>query len=715
VNRNRLFLLLLVVALIAAWFVLGLDQYLSFDAIQSQRQALEGFVGENRTLATGAYFLTYVLVTALSIPGAIVMTLLGGALFGVVTGTIVVSFASTIGATLAFLFSRFLFRQAVERRFAGTVERINEGIRKDGPYYLFTLRLVPIFPFFAINLAMGLTRLRATTFAWVSQLGMLPGTIVYVNAGTQLGRIDDPGDIASPAILGSFALLGLFPLIARKLTELVTKRKHMKKFDQPRRFDTNMVVIGAGSAGLVTAYVAAAAKARVTLIERDRMGGDCLNTGCVPSKALIRSAKIASYLKRADEFGLHADNVSVDFQKVMARVRRVIEAIEPHDSVERYSALGVDCVAGEARIESPWRVRVGDRTISTRNIVIATGGSPVMPPIPGLDAVDPLTSDSVWELNALPERLLVLGGGPIGCELAQAFGRLGSEVTLVEMSPRLLSREDAEVSAALEESFATDGIRVLLAHRAVAFETRGDERVLSCKPVNADEAEPLEIAFDRVLVATGRRAATEALGLEELGIETNRNGTVAVNDYLQTIYPNVFACGDAAGPYQLTHAAGHQGWYCAMNALFGRFWRFRVDYSALPWAVFTDPEVARAGLTEADAADQGLDVDITRYGIDDLDRAIADSEARGFVKVVTPAGQDRILGVTIVGAHAGDLIAEFVSGMRNGFGLKKILGTIHIYPTLAEANKYAAGAWQREQLSPRLLRISERFNDWMRG
>ncbi|MFW2404355.1 MAG: FAD-dependent oxidoreductase [Gammaproteobacteria bacterium] len=714
-NRNRLFLLALVVALIVAWFGLGLDRYLSFDAIRSQRQVLEGFVSENRALAIGAYFSAYVLITALSIPGAVVMTLLGGALFGVVAGSIVVSFASTIGATLAFLVSRFLFRQSVERRFAGTVERINEGIRKDGPYYLFTLRLVPIFPFFAINLAMGLTRIRATTFAWVSQLGMLPGTIVYVNAGTQLGRIDDPGDIASPAIIGSFALLGLFPLIAKKLTELISTRQRMKDFDKPRRFDRNLVVIGAGSAGLVTSYVAAAAKARVTLIERDRMGGDCLNTGCVPSKALIRSAKIASYLKRADEFGLIAGDVSVDFQKVMARVRRVIDTIEPHDSVERYSALGVDCVAGEARIESPWHVRVGDRTLSTRNIVIATGGSPFIPPIPGIDSVDPLTSDTVWELDALPKRLLVLGGGPIGCELAQAFGRLGSEVTLVEMAPRLLFREDAEVSTALEESFAAEGIRVLLAHRAVTFEDRGGKRTLVCKPVDGEEVDTLELVFDSVLVATGRRAATADLGLEKLGIETNRNGTVAVNDFLQTNWPNVFACGDAAGPYQLTHAAGHQGWYCAMNALFGRFWKFRVDYSALPWAVFTDPEVARVGITEAEAEDQGLDFEVTRYGIDDLDRAIADGEARGFVKVITPAGQDRILGVTIVGAHAGDLIAEFVSGMRNGFGLKKILGTIHIYPTLAEANKYAAGAWQREQLSPRLLSISERFNTWMRG
>ena len=716
-NRNRLLLLVAVVGLVVAWFAIGLDQYLSLDALQDRRADLEEFVTTRQGIAVAAYFVVYVFVTALSIPGAAVMTLLGGALFGVITGTVVVSFASTIGATLAFGFARFLFRDAVESRFAGTIERINAGIDKEGAYYLFTLRLVPIFPFFAINLAMGLTRLRATTFAWVSQLGMLPGTIVYVNAGTQLGRIQDPGDILSPALLGSFALLGVFPLLAKKLAAYLTRRKRLKSFARPRRFDANVVVIGAGSAGLVTAYVAAAAKARVVLIERERMGGDCLNTGCVPSKALIRSSRIASYIRRADEFGLHAGDVTVDFDRVMGRVRAVVDAIEPHDSVERYSALGVDCMAGDATIESPYHVRVGDHVIATRNIVVASGGTPVVPPIPGIDAAEPLTSDSLWQLDELPRRLLVLGGGPIGCEMAQAFRRLGSDVTLVEMSPRLLAREDPEVSTAIAESFERDGIRLLLEHRALEFvRDRVESKLICTRTADGVEASDcVEVAFDRVLVATGRRAVTDGLGLEAIGVELNPNGTIAVDDYLQTTCPTVYACGDVAGPYQLTHAAGHQGWYCAMNALFGGLWKFRVDYSAVPWAVFTDPEIARVGMTEAEAHDRNIDVDVTRYDIDDLDRAIADSEAHGFVKVVTARGRDRILGVTIAGPHAGDLLPEFVTAVRHGLGLRKILGTIHIYPTLAEANKYAAGEWQRARLSPRLLDIAARFHRWRRA
>ena len=711
----RLALVLLIVALVIAFFAAGLDDVLSLEALKSRQQELERYVFEHRAVSISAYFLAYVLVTALSIPGAAVMTLLGGALFGVLTGTVVVSFASTIGATLAFLVGRFLFRDAVERRFETMTGRINAGVIKDGAFYLFTLRLVPIFPFFAINLVMALTRLRAFTFAWVSQIGMLPATIVFVNAGTQLARIEDPGDILSPTLVGSFVALGLFPFVARKVSQILTMRRHTKRFPKPSHYDANLVVIGAGSAGLVTAYVAAAAKARVVLIERDRMGGDCLNTGCVPSKAILRSARIASYFSRADEFGLRAQDVSVDFTKVMQRVRDVVQKIEPHDSVERYSALGVDCVAGDATIESPYLVRVGERVIATRNIVIATGGKPVLPPIPGIETAEPLTSDNLWQLEQQPQRLLILGGGPIGCEMAQAFRRLGSEVTLVEMSPRLLMREDPAVSGVLVERFEAEGMRVLLGYRAIRFDRRDGEHTLQCAPVDDDNAQALSVPFDRVLVATGRRAVTDGLGLDALGVELAADGTIAVNDYLQATYPNIFACGDVAGPFQLTHAAAHQGWYCAMNALFGRFWKFRADYSVIPWAIFTDPEIARVGITEAEARERGLDIDVTQYDIDDLDRAIADGEAHGFVKIVTRKGSDRILGVTIVGSHAGDLIAEFVGAMRNGIGLRKILGTTHIYPTLAEANKYAAGEWQRAHLSPALLRIAARFNTWMRG
>jgi pyruvate/2-oxoglutarate dehydrogenase complex dihydrolipoamide dehydrogenase (E3) component/uncharacterized membrane protein YdjX (TVP38/TMEM64 family) len=717
-NKSRLVIVLFIVALVAAFFLFDIDELLTLESLRERQAALEAYVEQNLLAAAALYFIIYVAVTGLSIPGAAVMTLVAGFLFGLLPGTIVVSFASTIGATLAFLLSRFLLRDVIENRFGAVAKRINAGLEKDGPYYLFALRLVPAFPFFAINLAMGLTRLPTVTFYWVSQLGMLAGTIVYVNAGTQLSRIESTGDILSPQLLGSFVLLGLFPILAKKTIAFVAGRRRLSKFPKPKKFDANMVVIGAGSAGLVSAYIASASKARVVLIERNQMGGDCLNTGCVPSKALIRSARIASYFKRAGEFGLHSDEVSVDFPAVMQRVQDVIDAIEPHDSVERYTKLGVQCVQGEARITSPWSVEVGGRSITTRSIVIATGGSPFVPPIPGLAEIDYLTSDSLWSLGELPPRLLVLGGGPIGCEMAQAFRRLGSEVTLVEMLPRLLIKEDPEVSTTVAARFVREGITVLTGHRAERFSMRGDQAVALCAGADdppGDSAGDLTvIEFDKVLVAVGRRAETAGLGLGELDIELNPDGTVTVNEYLQATYPNIFACGDAAGPYQLTHVAAHQAWYCAMNALFGRFKKFRVDYSVIPWAVFTDPEVARVGLSEIEAAELGVEYELTRYDLDDLDRAIADGEANGFVRVLTPPGRDKILGVTIVGAHAGDLITEFVFAMRNGLGLRKVLNTLHIYPTLVEANRFAAGAWQKAHLSPRLIRIAEWYHRRLR-
>lgn len=718
-NPTRILLFVLIALLIAVVVWLDPGEFLTLEFFVAQQDTLQARVEQNLAAAIAVYFLIYVAVTALNIPGATIMTLVAGALFGLLTGAIVVSFASTIGATLAFLLSRFLLRNFVERRFRKVAARVNAGIDKDGNYYLFTLRLVPVFPFFAINMAMGLTRLRVGSFYWVSQLGMLPATIVYVNAGTQIGRIENTGDILSPGLLASFILLGLFPLLAKRTLEAIAMRRRARSFPKPKKYDVNLVVIGAGSAGLVTAYIAAAAKAKVVLIERDRMGGDCLNTGCVPSKALIRSARIAAYLKRSEEFGVSADHLRVDFQKVMRRVQRVIEQIEPHDSVERYTELGVECIAGQASITSPYTIEVNGRTISTRSIVIASGGEPAVPPLPGLDEVGYLTSDTLWNLKELPRRLLILGGGPIGCEIAQAFARLGSQVTIVEMLPRLLVREDPEVSTILAARFADEGIQVLTGCRAQRFETSdGESRVFCTRAGDKDDernADRLVIVFDEVLVAVGRRPRTSGLGLQELGIEFNPDGTIAVNEYLQATYPNIFACGDVAGPYQLTHAAAYQAWYCAMNALFGRFRKFRVDYSVMPWAVFTDPEVARVGLSEHEAREQDIEFELTEYGIDDLDRAIADSEATGFVRILTPPGRDRILGVTIVGPHAGDLIAEFVNAMRNGLGLKKVLNTIHIYPTLAEANRFAAGEWQKAHLSPRLLDIADRYHRWLRG
>ena len=720
-NRNRLLLLVLIAAAVVAFFALGLDRHLSLAALKQQQGALAALHAEYRVATLAGFFALYVVVTALSLPGAAILTLAAGAIFGFWTGLLLVSFASSIGATLAMLAARFLLRDAVQRRFGERLAPIHAGIAKDGAFYLFALRLVPLFPFFVINLLMGLTPIRTATFYWVSQIGMLAGTAVYVNVGTQLAQLESLAGVLSPALLGSFVLLGVFPLVAARVVEALRARKVYARWSamRPRRFDFNLVVIGAGAAGLVSSYIAAATRARVALVERHRMGGDCLNTGCVPSKALLRSARLMAQISRADEFGLRDAVGRPDFAAIMARVRRVIETIEPHDSVERYTGLGVDCIAGDAKITSPWTVEVqtadGPRTLTTRAIVIAAGARPFVPPIPGLDRAGYLTSDTLWTLTDLPRRLVVLGGGPIGCELAQAFARLGSAVTIVEMLPRLMAREDVDVSEAVQQRFTREGIRVLTGHRAREFVTvagvDGDEKLL----IAEHNGQTVRIAFDQVLVAVGRVANTTGYGLETLGIGTTPQKTVQTDDYLQTIYPNITACGDVAGPYQFTHTAAHQAWYAAVNALFGGLRRFKADYRVIPWATFTEPEVARVGINEQEARERGIAHQVTRYGIDDLDRAIADGEAHGFVKVLTAPGSDRILGVTIVGEHAGELIAEFVLAMKHGIGLNRILGTIHVYPTLAEAGKYAAGQWKRGTVTRGQWAVLTAFQAWRRG
>ena len=710
-SKGKLILIGVIAALVAGFVFFDLGQYFSLDYLKSQQAAIDATFLAHPLLTAGGFFLIYVAVTGLSLPGAAIMTLAAGAIFGLLWGTVIVSFASTLGATLAFLVSRFVLRDMVQAKFGDKLKAINAGIEKDGAFYLFTLRLVPAFPFFVINLAMGLTPIRTGTFYWVSQVGMLAGTIVYVNAGTQIARIETLAGILSPTLIASFTLLGIFPLLAKKIVSMVKARQVYARFKRPRRFDRNVVVIGAGSAGLVSAYIAAAVKAKVTLIEKHRMGGDCLNTGCVPSKALIRSAKFLSHVKRAPEFGIRSASADFDFAEVMERVQKVIREIEPHDSVERYTGLGVECIEGEAKIVSPWEVRVNGQVLSTRAIVIAAGARPFVPPIPGIDQVAPLTSDSVWGLRKLPARLVVLGGGPIGCELAQAFARLGARVTQVEMLPRLMIREDPEISAMVLSKFRAEGVDVLLEHKAKQFLVENGEKILVCEHAGKE----VRVPFDEVLVAVGRVANTTGYGLEELGIPVTKARTVETNEFLQTLYPNIYACGDVAGPYQFTHTAAHQAWYAAVNALFGSVKKYRADYSVIPWATFTEPEVARVGLNETEAREKNIAFEVTTYGIDDLDRAIADSEAHGLVKVLTVPGKDRILGVTIVGEHAGDLIAEYVMAMRHGIGLNKVLGTIHIYPTLAEANKYVAGNWKRAHAPQGLLKWVERYHAWMRG
>jgi dihydrolipoamide dehydrogenase len=691
----------------AAYLILDGQQYLSlsfFSDLYEQQPQLTALI----------YFLIYIAATGLSLPGAALLTIIGGMIFGLWAGILIVSFASTIGATMSFLVSRFILKDWVQHKFARYLTTINQGVEKDGAFYLFSLRLIPLFPFWVINLVMGLMPIRVRTFYWVSQIGMLAGTVVFVNAGASLGAVEEfsTAGILTPQLVFSFVLLAIFPFIARQLLGLAKRRKGLRGFKRPKKFDANLLVVGAGSAGLVSAYIAATVKAKVMLIEKAQMGGDCLNTGCVPSKALIRAAKSVVEIERANQFGINAGSPKVDFAKVMGRVQEVIKEIEPHDSVERFTNLGVHCVAGEARFISPWQVEVDGRTLSAEKIILATGASPIIPKIPGIASADPLTSENLWQLQTLPPRLLVMGGGAIGCEMAQALQRLGSQVTLVDAMPQLLPKEDADVAARVTQQLNDEGVQIMTNYRVTSFNS---EAAAHSALLSSPASNHIRVEFDRVLVAVGRRANTTGFGLEELGLGINENGTVSVDQYLRTSCPTIFACGDVAGPYQLTHAAGHQAWFAGVNALFGQFKKFAADYRVMPEVIFTDPQLARVGLNEKQAAEQGIEIEVTTYDLSDLDRAIADGDAKGMVKVLTATGSDRILGATIFGPQAGELITEFVTAMKYNLGLNKILATIHSYPTLSEANKYVAGEWKRKHVPERLLRWVEKYYRWKLG
>ena len=710
---KRLLIIAALAALVAAYFFFGLGDYLTVEGIKQIAGDVGAYYERNPAQVIAGFFLVYVAVAAASLPGAAVMTLAAGALFGVLVGTIIVSFASTLGATLAFLASRYVLRDGIEARFGERLRTVNQGLERDGAFYLFTIRMIPLFPFFVVNLVMGLTRIGTWTFAWVSQIGMLLGTIVYVNAGTQLARIDSLSGIASPAVLASFALLGIAPWFAKAIIGWIKRRKVYAGFNRPKSFDRNLVVIGAGSAGLVSALIAATVKAKVTLVEANKMGGDCLNTGCVPSKALIKSAKIAEQMRHADRYGITPTEPDIPFDQTIERVMQAIRTIEPHDSVERYTGLGVDVVEGYGKVVDPWTVEIARKDgvtqrLTTRGIVIAAGAEPFVPPIPGLEQSNYLTSDTMWDafakMERAPARIAVLGGGPIGCELSQALARLGSRVTQVEMAERVLGREDDEVSALAQASLEASGVEVLTGHRAARVEPG---RLIA----DRDDSE-VAIEFDVLIVAVGRAARLTGYGLEDIGIDTTK--TVVTDDFLATRFPNIYAAGDVAGPYQFTHTASHQAWFASVNALFGQFKRFKADYRVIPAVTFLDPEIARVGLNEREAREQGVEYEVTRYELDGLDRAIAESERRGFVKVLTPPGKDTVLGATIVGAHAGELLAEYVLAMKHKLGLNKILGTIHSYPTMAEANKFAAGEWKKKHKPEALLALVEKYHAWRR-
>ncbi len=709
-NKKKVALFLLLIVLLGGFIFFDLNQYLTLDFLKSQQSKLDQFYSNFPMIFILSYSFVYIILTALSFPGATVLTLAGGAIFGLTTGTVIVSLTSTIGATLAFLMARFFIRDYVQSKFPQKLKVINEGIEKEGDFYLFTLRLVPIVPFFVINLAMGLTPIKTWRFFLISQIGMLFGTVVYVNAGTQIAQLESLRDVMSVELIFSFALLGVFPLLAKKIISFIKVRKALFRYKAPATYDYNIIVIGAGSGGLVSSYIAAAVKAKVALIEKHKMGGDCLNTGCVPSKALIKSAKIVATQRKAKDYGLDSIDINFSFSHVMERVQRVIKTVEPHDSRERYEGLGVECIEGHATIISPYEVEVDGKILTTKNIIIATGGRPFVPPIPGIEDIEYRTSDNIWEIRKRPNRLLILGGGPIGSELAQAFQRLGSNVTMIEKADHILAREDQDVSEEVMKQFKKEGINILTNHKAVHFASHDGRQVLTAE----NKGKSVEIEFDLLLIAIGRRSNVEGFGGEKLGIELTERGKIASDAFLRTNFPNIYVCGDVTGDYQFTHVAAHEAWYAAVNALFSPIKSFKVDYRVIPMVTYCDPEVARVGLNEEEAKRNKVSYEVTTYGIDDLDRAIADEEAKGFVKVLTVPGKDTILGVTIVGQHAGDILAEFVLAMKYNLGLNKILGTIHAYPTLAEANKYAAGEWKRAHAPKKVLAWLEKFHAWRR-
>ncbi len=714
---KKIALIAVLIGVAFAFFHLELNTYLTLEGMKASLDGFKVTISENPLSSAMIFFVIYVAVAALSLPGAAIMTLASGALFGLAQGLLIVSFASSVGATLAFLVARFILRDSVRKRFGDKLKSIDQGIEKEGAFYLFTLRLLPVFPFFLVNLLMGLTSLKTFTFYWVSQVGMLAGTIVYVNAGTQLAQIDSLSGILSPGLLLSFVLLGIFPWIAKFIVGIFHSRRVYKGYTKPQSFDRNLVVIGAGAGGLVSSYIAAAVKAKVTLVEAGEMGGDCLNYGCVPSKAIIKSAKVAHQMRHAEKYGLENATPNVVFKNVMSRVHEVIAAIAPNDSVERYTELGVDVVKGYAKIRDPWTVDItldnGEvQTLTTKSIIVATGASPFVPPLPGIEGSGYVTSDTLWShfstLDSAPKRLIVLGGGPIGCELAQSFSRLGSEVTQVELAPRLMGREDADVAEYAQNVLEDSGVKVLTQHKALRFEQADNARYL----IVEHQGKEITLEYDEVIVAVGRKARLNGFGLEELGIEFDR--TIDTDEYLQTLFPNIYAAGDVVGPYQFTHVAAHQAWYASVNALFGTFKKFKADYRVIPWATFIDPEVARVGLNESDAKAQGIEVEVTKFEYEELDRAITESARQGFIKVLTPPGKDTILGVTIVSEHAGDLIPEFVLAMKHGLGLNKILGTIHAYPTWAEGAKYTAGNWKKANKPEKVLALLEKYHTWRR-
>lgn len=704
---------LIVLALVVAgicFFWFDLEQYLTLEVIQAKSGALHAQVQAHPWWAGSIFFAAYVGLTVMSFPGTVILTLLAGALFGLVGGTLMVSFASNIGALIAMLISRFLLRDWVQKRFAKQIASINRGLDRDGSFYLFSLRLIPLVPFVLLNPALGLTRVGFWTFWWTTQLGMLPGNAIYVNAGRQLARIREISDILSPSMIGTLVLLAVFPLAATKLLTLYKARKIYRGWQKPKRFEYNLLVIGGGSGGLAAARIAASMEARVALVEANQLGGAALHSGNVPARALLRAANLNQAVQMGEIPGARMQ-AEADFADVMQKVRSTLEAAQGRLSAESCKAMGVELIRGQARVTSPWTVQVGDRSISSRALVIATGSQPIIPPIAGIDAVEPLTCENVWQLQERPDRLLILGGESAACEMAQAFQRLGCQVTLAVEHDMLLEQAEPEARQAVQEALTADGVQVLLNASPERFEVMPDERRLVCRV--GDEGRTLP--FDQVLLALGRRAQLSGLDLDGLKLNYTDDGSLEVDEYLATRYPNIYAVGAVAGPDSSVQRARHHAWYAAANGLFSGLRRQMVSDRVVPRVTFTSPEIASVGLTEAQAKLAEMDYEVTKLNLDSLQAAQIGSGRAGFVKMLTERGRDRIIGVTLVGDGASESLAVFVLAMKHKLGLNKLRRTVHINPTLAEASLAVAEAWRRAHLSKHPHRWAARLHRWRLG
>lgn len=713
---TRIVIGLAVIAWLFAYFTFDLGQYFTLAYFRSQHAAIHAQYAEQPWYAALVFIVIYIPVAATSLPGGALMTLAAGAFFGALWGTVVISIASTIAATITFLGSRFWFRDLIQNKFSDSLRLINSGIERDGALYLFLIRLTPLFPFFVVNVVMGLTPIPTLTFIWVSQIGMIPVTAILVNAGTEVAALDDLSGLLSPGLVASLIFCGVLPLLGRKLAAYLRSRRLLRRYAKPKQFDCNLICLGGSKAAIVAANAAASMKAKVMLIAPPTKPDGALVSGDALSKELVRCAQFLFETHRAHQRGIRSVRTSCDLADLVAEVQRRI-ADQQRYAAEWCSKHGITCISGEPMIVSPYAVKVRDRTLTTRSIVIATGSRMSIPIIAGIEKTNYYTADTLLALRVPPRRLLVVGGGSSGCELAQLFARLGSQVTLIETQQRLLASEDADVSELLLCQFQREGIDVRLGCLAQEFTVTEDRKALLYSRTGGAQRTPERVEFDELIVACGRIADTHDIGLEALGISVGDDGTVDVDEHLQTVYPNIYACGDVAAPFRFSHGAMSEASYAAFNALF-RLKRYKVNYSLMPWSALTDPEIARIGINEQEAATRAITHETAQYSYDESpDRLTATHEGEGLIKALTVPGKDKILGVTIVGPNASQLIAEFALAMAHGIGLSKMRATRHPYTGMGGVQRQATvPGWAMSGQEPIWLsRTLERFHTWQRG